>query len=134
MPTPGHAQASPHPDIGPQRLLDWSSFWIASKKPESSLCCSAQSASKVAPLHPYIELIGAIAAVITTIGWFPQVFKIARDRKADNISLIATTSIAGGVLLWTLYGLLIGSWPVIMANAVTFLLIASIVGMKLRYG
>lgn len=85
-------------------------------------------------MHPSIELIGAVAAVITTVGWFPQIFKIARDRKAGDISLVATTSIGTGVFLWTLYGVLIGSWPVIMANAVTFLLIATIVGMKLRYG
>lgn len=85
-------------------------------------------------MHPAVEIIGAIAAVITTFGWFPQVIKIARDRKAGDISLIATLSIGSGVALWALYGILIGSWPVIMANVVTFLLIASIVGMKLRFG
>ncbi|WP_315924333.1 SemiSWEET transporter [Mesorhizobium sp. SP-1A] len=89
---------------------------------------------KSAALHPAIEIIGAAAALITTLGWIPQVTKVARERRADDISLSATSAIAAGVLLWTLYGLLIGSWPVIIANAATFLFVIAIVGMKLRFG
>lgn len=85
-------------------------------------------------MHPTIEILGALAALITTLGWVPQVTKVARERKADNISLFATGSIAVGVLLWTLYGLLIGSWPVMLANGITFLFVVAIVGMKLRFG
>ena len=70
-----------------------------------------------------------MAAIVTTLGWVPQVLKVARDRKADDISLVATGAIAIGVTLWTLYGLLIGSWPVIAANGATLLF-----GMKLRFG
>ncbi|CAM5448409.1 MtN3 and saliva related transmembrane protein [Aquamicrobium terrae] len=85
-------------------------------------------------MHPAIEIIGAVAALATTLGWVPQVRKVARERKADNISLAATGVIAFGVLMWTIYGTLIGSWPVIAANGVTFLFIIAIVGMKLRFG
>jgi len=92
-------------------------------------CCS-----KVLVLHPAIEIIGAFAALITTLGWIPQVAKVARERRAGDISLFATGSIATGVFLWTLYALLIGSWPVILANGVTFLFVVAILGMKLRFG
>ncbi|WP_080918308.1 SemiSWEET family sugar transporter [Manganibacter manganicus] len=85
-------------------------------------------------MHPAIEIIGAVAALITTLGWVPQVAKMARERKAGDISLIATGSIATGVLLWVVYGLLIGSWPLILANGITFLFVVAIVGMKLRFG
>lgn len=85
-------------------------------------------------MHPAIEIIGAVAALITTLGWVPQVAKMARERKAGDISLIATGSIATGVLLWIVYGLLIGSWPLILANGATFLFVIAIVGMKLRFG
>jgi len=85
-------------------------------------------------LHSAIEIIGAIAALITTLGWVPQVTKVARERKTGDISLFATGSIAAGVFLWTLYGLLIGSWPIIIANGITFLFVIAIVGMKLRFG
>ncbi len=56
------------------------------------------------------------------------------ERKTGDISLFATGSIAAGVFLWTLYGLLIGSWPIIIANGITFLFVIAIVGMKLRFG
>ncbi|MDQ0329022.1 MULTISPECIES: SemiSWEET family sugar transporter [Phyllobacteriaceae] len=83
---------------------------------------------------PSIELIGAVAAFITTVGWIPQVAKIARERRAGDISLATTGFLAFGILLWALYGVLIGSWPVILANGFTFVLVAAIVAMKLRYG
>lgn len=85
-------------------------------------------------MHHWIEFIGALAALVTTLGWIPQVVKLARERKADNISLIATSSIAAGVALWAVYGVLIGSWPVTIANALTLLLVGAILAMKLRFG
>lgn len=85
-------------------------------------------------LFYWIEAIGACAALITTLGWVPQVVKLARERKADDISLAATSAIAAGVALWAVYGVLIGSWPVIIANILTLLFVGAIVLMKLRFG
>ncbi|MBN9077864.1 MAG: hypothetical protein BGN87_20970 [Rhizobiales bacterium 65-79] len=81
-----------------------------------------------------VELLGALAAITTTLCWLPQLFKIVRERQATGISLITTTALASGVFLWCVYGVLIASWPVILANAVTLLFILAIVGLKLRYG
>ncbi|PSJ58227.1 hypothetical protein C7I85_20425 [Mesorhizobium soli] len=89
---------------------------------------------KVASVHPFIELIGTIAAVITTFAWLPQIVKILRDKQTSDISWGTTGTLAAGVLLWAIYGLFLGSWPIIMANVVTFLFIATILGLKLRYG
>lgn len=93
-----------------------------------------RAASKVAPLHPAIEIVGALAAVITTFAWLPQIMKIMRERQARDISLGTTATLASGVFLWIVYGLAIGSTPVIAANSVSFLFIAAIVGLKLRFG
>ncbi len=81
-----------------------------------------------------IEIVGSIAALITTLAWLPQILKIRRDRSAADISLATNVALASGVFLWVVYGLFIGSLPVILANSVTLLFIATIVGMKLRYG
>lgn len=81
----------------------------------------------------WIEAIGTCAALITTLGWVPQLVKLARERKADDISLAATSAIAIGVALWAVYGVLIGSWPVIIANILTLLFVGAIVVMKLRF-
>ncbi|MCO4315841.1 SemiSWEET transporter [Phyllobacterium sp. 21LDTY02-6] len=84
------------------------------------------------PFH--IELVGSLAAIITTMCWIPQIMKIVRYRETASISLITNVSLALGVFLWLCYGLLIGSWPVIAANGLTLLLILTILGLKLRYG
>ncbi|SDO83931.1 MtN3 and saliva related transmembrane protein [Phyllobacterium sp. YR620] len=84
------------------------------------------------PLH--IELVGSLAAVITTLCWIPQIIKIMRYRETASISLVSNASLMLGVFLWLIYGMMIGSWPVIMANGVTFMLILAILGLKIRYG
>lgn len=80
------------------------------------------------------ELIGGLAAVLTTLCWLPQAWKILRSRETRDLSLTAYLAFAGGVALWLVYGVLIGSIPVIMANAVTLVLLLGILSLKLRYG
>jgi MtN3 and saliva related transmembrane protein len=89
---------------------------------------------KVAALHPLFEVVGSIAACITTFAWVPQIMKILRERQARDISLATTATLATGVFLWVVYGIAIGSLPVILANGVSFLFIAGIVALKLRFG
>lgn len=81
-----------------------------------------------------IELVGGLAALLTTLCWLPQALKLLRTRETRDLSLIAYVAFSAGVLLWLLYGLLIGSVPVIAANAVTLVLALGIVSLKLRYG
>jgi MtN3 and saliva related transmembrane protein len=38
-----------------------------------------------------------------------------------------------GVSCWLVYGLLLGAWPIIIANAITLTLAISILVMKLRF-
>lgn len=81
-----------------------------------------------------IELIGSAAAIITTLCWVPQALKVIRTRETRSLSLVMYLMLALGVTLWLAYGLLIVSWPLIVANAITMVLVAVILGMKLRYG
>jgi MtN3 and saliva related transmembrane protein len=46
---------------------------------------------------------------------------------------VAQAAFAAGVALWFAYGLMIGSWPVILANAVTLVLALAILALKIRY-
>jgi len=78
-------------------------------------------------------LVGAVAAVCTTGAFVPQVVRVWRLRSAGEISLATFSIFALGTFVWLIYGLLIDSWPVIVANAVTFVLAISIVVLKLRY-
>jgi MtN3 and saliva related transmembrane protein len=81
-----------------------------------------------------IDFIGAAGAVLTTVCWLPQVCQIMRDKETRAVSLAATGAFTLGIVLWLMYGLAIGDWPLIGSNAVTLTLMAPILAMKLRYG
>jgi len=80
------------------------------------------------------NLIGYCAATLTTAAFVPQAIKTLRSRDTRAISIWMYAVLTIGVALWLAYGLTLGSWPVILANAVTLPLAVTILVMKLRYG
>ena len=80
------------------------------------------------------ELIGSMAALLTTISFIPQAWHTWRTRDVSGISLAMYSAFTLGVALWLVYGWLLGAWPIIIANAVTLSLALGILGMKLRFG
>jgi MtN3 and saliva related transmembrane protein len=80
------------------------------------------------------ELVGYLAAILTTLSFVPQAWKTFRTRDVSGISLLMYAVFTLGVGLWLLYGLLLGAWPIVIANSVTLVLAAAILSMKLRYG
>lgn len=78
--------------------------------------------------------IGFIAAILTTVAFVPQVRKVWRTRSAKDVSLGMYTLFTLGVALWLAYGILIHSWPVILANVVTLVLAGMVLVMKLKFG
>lgn len=85
-------------------------------------------------MNPLFEIVGAIAAILTTLCWLPQIMKILRERKTSDISLGTNAALATGISLWIVYGVALGSLPVIVSNVVTLVFILAIVGLKLRFG
>ena len=78
------------------------------------------------------ELIGLAAAILTTASFLPQAFMVVRTRNTAGISLAMYVLFTIGVAGWLLYGLLIQSLPVILANFITLILAATILFMKIR--
>jgi len=72
--------------------------------------------------------------MLTTLSFIPQVIKVVRDKDTKAISLSMYLVFFAGVCLWLFYGILITSWPVIIANSVTILLLIPIIVMKIRLG
>jgi MtN3 and saliva related transmembrane protein len=83
-------------------------------------------------IDPVYEVIGLSAAFLTTSAFIPQVYKIYKEKNADGISLTMYIILFIGVILWFVYGLLIGSLSIIIANGVTALLQLSIIIFKLK--
>lgn len=80
------------------------------------------------------DLIGALAACLTTASFVPQAWLSFKTRDVSGVSLGMYSVFTVGVALWLAYGLLLGSWPMVIANAVTLVLALMILGMKLFYG
>ncbi|MCR9268985.1 MAG: SemiSWEET transporter [Hyphomonadaceae bacterium] len=78
------------------------------------------------------DLIGLVAAMLTTISFLPQTLLVLRTGRTDGISLCMYALFTTGVAGWLLYGVLVGSLPIILANAVTLALAATILGLKIR--
>lgn len=81
-----------------------------------------------------IEAVGMMAAIVTTLCWVPQAVRILRTRDTRAISLVTQSAFTCGIALWLAYGVLIGSLPIIAANAVTLVLVGAILVMKLNFG
>lgn len=83
---------------------------------------------------PAIEIVGMLAATLTTLCWLPQAARTIRTRDTRSLSLATQAAFAGGVAMWLVYGIGLGSWPIIAANAVTLVLVSTILALKIRYG
>jgi MtN3 and saliva related transmembrane protein len=79
------------------------------------------------------EIIGFIAAILTTASFLPQAWHTFKTRDVRGISLGMYSVLTTGVAFWMVYGWLLGAWPIIIANFITLLLAATILLMKLRY-
>ena len=79
------------------------------------------------------EWIGYVAATLTTLSFVPQAIHTIRTRDTRGISLGMYVVFTVGVAGWFFYGIVLGSWPMIVSNLVTLALSATILGMKLRY-
>jgi MtN3 and saliva related transmembrane protein len=82
---------------------------------------------------PTPEIIGYLAALLTTCSFVPQAWLTFRTRDVKGISLGMYTVFACGVALWLAYGVLLAAWPIVVANAITLALALAILAMKLRY-
>ena len=80
-----------------------------------------------------VEIIGLIAAVLTTSSFVPQVLKTWKTKEVENLSLTMYLVMLTGIILWLIYGININSLSIILANIVTITLVSVIIFLKLRY-
>ncbi len=80
----------------------------------------------------YSNLIGSMAAVLTTTAFVPQAYQSYKTRDLSGISLPMYSAFTLGVALWLVYGLLLHDLPIIAANAITLVLSAMILILKVK--
>lgn len=78
------------------------------------------------------EWVGYAAALLTTAAFVPQALLAWRTRDLSGVSLGMYVSFTLGIALWLVYGLALGSWPMVLANGVTLGLALVILTLKWR--
>ena len=77
-------------------------------------------------------LVGFVAALCTTVSYFPQLKKCWNTGSAGDLSLKMFLTLAAGVALWVVYGVLQQDVVIILANAVSLCLLFGILYFKVR--
>ncbi|MGL5008499.1 MAG: PQ-loop domain-containing transporter [Paracoccaceae bacterium] len=81
-----------------------------------------------------VNAIGVLAGVIGTLCWMPQLIKTLRTRETRDLSLGSNLLLLVTILLWLIYALNIGAWPMVASNVIATAIIGTIIICKLRYG
>ena len=75
----------------------------------------------------WVESIGLLAGILGIIAWFPQIREVWVHKKHEGISLPTFGLIIIALILWLIYGFLIGSPALILANISALLVILAVV-------
>src|ERR1700730_6215077 len=78
-------------------------------------------------------VVGFIAGLVTTAANLPQIWKTYRNKSGEGLSFRMLLALAIGLGLWITYGIMIKSLPLVATNVVVFLLILSLIAMKLKF-
>ena len=81
-----------------------------------------------------VNAVGTAAGLCSMSSFLPQLIKIAREKRAEGVSLRTYLVTVTGFVLWIAYGVMLGSWPVAASNSVCLLLSAAILALRWRYG
>ena len=76
--------------------------------------------------------VGFVAAFCTTVSYIPQVKKCWQTGSTGDLSLKMLAILATGISLWVVYGVLKSDMVIIIANAVSLLLLANLLVFKVK--
>ena len=79
----------------------------------------------------FAEIIGLTAGFLTSISAFPQLVKIVKEKKAEDVSKLMFWALVLGVGLWAVYGFMKNDLPIIITNIVS--LVLNFIVLILRY-
>jgi MtN3 and saliva related transmembrane protein len=80
-----------------------------------------------------VDIIGVSAALCSTTSFVPQLIKLAREKTAEAVSAPMFALTVAAFFLWSAYGLVLRSWPLVISNLVSLGLSAAILLLKLRF-
>ena len=81
-----------------------------------------------------IHYLGYFAGTLTVVSFIPQVFRTWKTKNTRDLSFGMFALLVTASSLWTIYGIIIEDWPVILTNVGMVLLTGAIGVAKLRFG
>ncbi len=78
------------------------------------------------------DYVGFFAAFCTTIAFLPQVSRIIKLSSTRDLSLSMYLLSFLGIFLWTIYGFVLKSKPIMFSNIITLMFIALVVYFIVR--
>lgn len=79
------------------------------------------------------NLVGYAAAILTTVAFVPQALKSWATRDLSGVSLPMYSLFTVGMAMWLIYGVMLDSWPIIIANAITIVLASVVLALKVKH-
>ena len=80
-----------------------------------------------------IQVIGIAASILTAISLLPQLIKLIKEKKAENVSLGMLLTLLCGLALWIYYGVLKEDWIIIISNSFSLLINIVVSSLALKY-
>jgi len=79
----------------------------------------------------FIQTLGLLAALLTTISNVPQAYKIIKTKETKAVSVWSNLVLLMGLIIWVVYGFLRDDWPIIIANSISSVITAMVLFLKL---
>ncbi|HEX9975915.1 MAG TPA: PQ-loop domain-containing transporter [Dehalococcoidales bacterium] len=83
---------------------------------------------------PFGDIFGLVAGAVSTGSLIPQIIRVFKLKSAREISILFTSLMLVGVVLWLIYGIYSGSFPLKLWNSVAGVLTGTLLYAKLKYG
>ena len=80
------------------------------------------------------DLLGYLAGALTTFAFLPQAIKAFKTRRTRDMSLTMWLMLCTGILFWLVYGIQLRAGPIILTNAVSLVLVGTVLVLKIRNG
>ena len=84
-------------------------------------------------MNGWVDTLGFVAGTLTTVAFVPQVMRLRRVKRADDLSWWTFGAFTVGVVMWLAYGVTLGAAPIIVVNLVMLPLALAILFLKWRY-
>jgi MtN3 and saliva related transmembrane protein len=81
----------------------------------------------------WIEIAGHLGALLSSVTFIPQVYKAWQTKSVGDLSLAMMFIVFTSTLIWLVYGIALGLWPVILANGVIGVLSALLIYFKFTF-